>query len=391
MTPCVNHAETIAAWRCDACSKHLCGECTASAGSLIHCTLCDGNATRIVVDRRERSYTSWLIGRYALPQVAVLGAIAAVLLGIAGFVFREMGDDFVGWSAGVRSLIAMLFAILVVDAAARGEIAERGFPVRLLRAVLATMILWLPLAGYAYFLGAPTKHDWTIVMLVALAAIYLPIVLAVAVTDASLDAAMNPFIVFELAWHLGKRYAVAFVCVLLLAALAIGGGPRAAASLAKSMQAPLVGDVAVALPIALLAGLALRAIGLVVYLYGDALGFGPAESYCDPLVPDATARGRRKDAKVLTTEALTKASNPEHVEIRKIVDFLKAESSARAIKAYQARESWSDNAFDARQLLLLGKAAQRMKATELAQQLFAKVIEKFPNTDAAKAAQKAIA
>ena len=216
-----------------------------------------------------------------------------------------------------------------------------------------------------------------------LVAVYLPIALAVAVTDVTIGAAMNPFRVFEIAWILGRRYLATLVTSLALGGLVVAVGTGTADKLARSVRAPVLGDVAAVLPGIAMLAIALHVIGLLVHVHGAAMGFGAASQYVDPVLPKEIARGKRKDATVLTTEALTKASDAitgaapeERADLRKIVEFLKGENLARALKIYESRASWSPAAFDDRQLLALGKAALRAKNNALAQRLFEEGIAK---------------
>ncbi len=381
---CSSH-EAPAGWRCEGCAKLLCGECTARAGNIYYCALCDAPATQLVYERTARPFSRWLLGAFAYPVTRGLAivAITAILLGGAGFTFSAMGPDFAGWSIGVRAAIVGLFVLLVVDSSARGGVAERGVALRLLRALLATLVVWGPAAAYAYFLGAPQKHDWIAYLFAGLAIVYLPIALAVAVTDVSTGAAMNPFAVFELGWVFGGRYVKTLVTVLALGALA-GGAFAAILPRLAHITTPLVGDVAIALPALALLAIVLHAIGLLIHVHGAAIGFGSPAMYRDPVLPNEIARARRKDAAVLTTEQLTKmsdtrirdASVEERADIRKILDFLKGENLARALKLYESRPTWSPGAFEDRQLLALGKAAQRAKTFPLAQRLFEEGIAK---------------
>ena len=384
--PCATHPEALAGWRCDDCKLHLCGECTARTANLYYCCLCGATATQLTHARTDRAFSSWLLRAFAYPLTRGLPLVAifAVLIGGAAFTLREMGGEFAGWSIAIRAILLGLFVLLVVDATARGGVAERGLGLRLLRGLLGTAIVWAPAAAYAYFLGAPAKHDWTIYLFGGLATVYLPIALAVAVTDVSIGTAMNPFSVFELAWALGRRYLATLATALALGALLLAVMTATVDKLGRTVSAPVAGDVAAILPSMAVFAIVLHAIGLLVYVHGHAMGFGAASHYLDPVLPDEIARGRRKDAQVLTTEALTKASEAfaagaspeERADHRKVIEFLKSENLPRALKVYEGRASWSPTAFDDRQLLALGKAALRAKSNTLAQRLFEEGIAK---------------
>ena len=64
---CAKHEEAGAGWRCDACAKLLCGECTARAANLYFCTHCDANATQLVTERSARPFSRWILGAFAYP------------------------------------------------------------------------------------------------------------------------------------------------------------------------------------------------------------------------------------------------------------------------------------------------------------------------------------
>jgi tetratricopeptide (TPR) repeat protein len=384
LATCAIHRDVPAGWQCEGdCKKRLCGDCTARATNLWFCCLCGGGAAQITVARSDRAFSSWLVRAFAYPVTRGLPFVAglAILVGGVAFTLRELGPDYAGWSVAIRSVLVLLFALLVVDSSARGGVGERGVALRLLRGAAATAIIWLPPAASAYFLGPP--HDWTGYLLLGYAAAYLPIALAVAVTDISFADAVNPFKVFALAWALGRRYVATLGSALVLGAIAFGAA-GAADKLGRSVTAPVVGDIVAVLPAIALFAVVLHVIGLLVYVHGEALGFGAAALFRDPVLPDETARGKRKDAAVLTTEALTKGSDPlasgasmeERNDVRKIADFLKEENLPRALKLYESRATWSATAFDDRQLLALGKAAVRVKKHDQALELFEQGIAK---------------
>ena len=383
---CSTHRTVLAGWKCDDCKKYLCGECTARAANLYSCCACGAPATQLVRARTERGFSSWLLRAFAYPVTRGLPLVAgvAVVVGGVAYVLREMGNDYAGWSIAIRAIAIALFALLVVDGTARGGTGERGVALRLVRALLGTAIVWAPVAAYMYFLGVPAKPDWTLYLFAGLCAVYLPIALAVAVTDVTIGAAMNPFHVFAQAWLLGRRYLATLIASLALGGLVVAVITGTADKLARTVHAPVVGDIAAVLPGLAMLAITLHVIGLLVHVHGAAMGFGAASQYFDPILPNEIARGKRKDAEVLTTEALTKASDAaasgaspeERADLRKITEFLKGENLARALKIYESRAVWSPNAFDDRQLLALGKAAVRAKSNALAQRLFAEGIAK---------------
>lgn len=435
---CAAHPDAIAGWRCDAegCGRALCGACTARTLNQFSCCTCGGTARQITIARTARPRAHWIVHALTYPFTKGLPAVMLVGFLLAAIAFgihtaTPDSHELDGIAAILRGAIAMIYVLVVVDASARGNQREGGTGLRLARAFVASLVVVVPGVASLYFLGAPARLDGLAILYLVLAATYLPLALAVAVTDVPFADAANPIRVFAHAWPLRRPYAGTLVAVVALAALAV----QVAGATAKSaIPTPLVGDLVAVLPALVIVTILAHAIGLLPYVHGERLQWGAAEGYRDPAFPRMVASGQRKLGEVLTTEALTKnagggaggggATPEERNEARKVAELLKAENAARALRAYEAR-TWSAGAFDDRQLLALGKAAQRAKKPALAEALYAegaakdgrgqaqcliahaqllvelgrssearaiyeRVIATFPNSEPAKIAQRAL-
>ena len=383
---CTTHPDELAGWQCgnDGCRQALCGKCCARLLKLFTCCACGGPARQITVSRKSKSRAYWLgatlrypLGAGLVLAVAVASALAAIG-GVAGLVEASPHQlDLVVRIA--RSCLVAGYVLATIDRTARG--AETGKLLRFAHTVVATVFLWLPGVAYGLLLGLPgsaARHDWSLWLFAALAVIYLPLVLAVAVTDISFGNLVNPFRMFEVMRRLGKTYAVALAAALGFAALAVLGG-AAGAAIQQAIPTPIVRDAVAQLP--MLVGLAMlgHAIGMLAHVHGDLLGWGSADLFVDPLYPHMVAEGRRKIASRAGAEPSSDAAEPgapaalvpprERAEAAKLASALKAEELARALRIYEARPSWSAASLEDRQLVMLAKAAVRAKKLALAQRL----------------------
>jgi hypothetical protein len=385
---CSVHREELAGWRCDSpsCRKYLCAQCAAKSVNQHYCCDCGTTASQLVVPRSDKSFTVWLTKAVTYPlSVGIpLVAITAVMLALISFVIHQIESvpgDWAFTSGILRGAIVLAFAITVADAAAHGNVAETGGAMRLGRGFVATMVVWVPAAFYLWGLGIPAggvSHDKMLLLYAGLALIYLPIAIAVSVTDASTSDVANPFNVFELAWQLGRRYLATVITVAVLAAMTIGLADATVDKIRAAVPMPVVSDIAAALPTIALVGVLAYMIGLMSFVHGYRFGWADAPQYADPLHPKLVALGKRKavQAAESTPEeaAAASAALSERNEARKISDAIKEDNFQRALKLYEAQVVWSASSFDERQLLLLGKAAGRSKKTDLARRLFDDIV-----------------
>jgi hypothetical protein len=173
-----------------------------------------------------------------------------------------------------------------------------------------------------------------------------------------------------------------------------------------------------------------RLIGSILWVRGDAFDWGPEHSFRDPVLSEDARGTRRKANSGLFPEGEAAASpeawepvkeKPEPMLARDVVQALGQRQNARALKLYESRRSWSDKTFNERQLFDLGTAAVNASKLDLAEtlleglteakgplggramlalakvyeqtnqayrarQLYREILEKFPGTDMARAA-----
>lgn len=386
---CGVHPETVAGWQCsnESCRQPLCGKCTARLLKLFTCCTCGGAARPLTVSRKAKSRAYWFAAAVRYPFGAGLPLALAMAVGIAvlGFVaslIESHPHQLDGIAAAARICLAASYVLVTIDRTARGD--ETGKLQRFARTLVATLLLWLPIVLHVVLLGVPgaaAQHDWALWLFAALTLSYLPLVLAVAVTDISFIDVANPFRMFDYMLRLGKTYVVTLVAAILLVALSIVAA-AAAAAIRQAIPTPVLRDAVAQLP--MLAGLAMlgHVIGMLAHVHGDSIGWGSAELFVDPVFPDMVAEGRRKlatrsagepsaDAAPTTTSPIALIPPRERSDAAKLSAALKAEELARALRIYESRDSWNPASIEDRHLVMLAKAAARGRKLPLAQRLLA--------------------
>jgi hypothetical protein len=174
-----------------------------------------------------------------------------------------------------------------------------------------------------------------------------------------------------------------------------------------------------------------RLIGSILWVRGDAFDWGPEASFRDPLLREDARGTRRKTSSGVFPESGATASSdswepvkekPEPMLARDVIQALGQRHNVRALKLYESRRSWSEKTFNERQLFDLGTAAVNASKLDLAQtlleglteakgplggramlalakvyeqtnqgylarKLYQDIVEKFPGTDMARAAE----
>lgn len=431
---CTAHPDQLAGWQCKGeCRARLCAKCTAQLVKLYTCCHCGGTAHQLSVPRRAKGLAHW-IGVALVRPLKMLPVLAlfVVLLGGVAFVDLSSGTPEIHHAASIIKLaLVLVYGLFVVDAAAHGAPDSRT-PLRIARALAAVGFVLAPGLVYAYFIGVPgtgAEHDHAIWLFAALVIAYVPVALAVAVSEAPLVSLINPFTMFEVAWRLGRTYLATLVTVGLLVAAAVSLATTGSASLKQSVPTPLVGDAVAALPWLWSLGALAAMIGLLTYVHGDRFGWGATAEYVDPLYPKLVALGARKlvdrgAPAAGTTAALSRLDPGERADATKLEDALRTENAAKALLVYEQRATWSAAAVDDRKLVALARCAVRAKRLDLAERLlddavgrkgrtcgqamlalaqlhgdslgnserasaiYAAIVEQFPGSDVAKIATK---
>lgn len=383
---CSVHPDAVAGWQCssEGCRQHLCGKCTARLIKLFTCCACGGPARQLTVSRKAMSRGHWLAAAVRYPlgaglsivaAMAIINAALAVLAGVAAAQPHQLD----GVVHGVQFGLAVAYVLVTIDRTARG--AETGKLLRCARTLVATVLLWLPSVGYLSLLGVPgpaAQHDWALWLFATLSVFYLPLALAVAVTDASFVDVVNPFKVFEHMCRLGKVYVATLATALVLAALSVLAASQAA-SIQQAIAVPVIGDAVAQLPMLAVLAMLGHVVGMLAYVHGDLIGWGTAALFVEPRFPRMVAEGRRKistrpvgtvsDTEIADAPASEIAAPAERADAAKLISALKAEELARALRIYEGRPRWSATSIDDRQLVALARAAARAKKLVLAQRL----------------------
>ena len=386
---CSVHPEELAGWQCNTepCRQHLCGKCTARLVKLFTCCACGGPARQLTASRKAKSRGYWFGAalRYplgaGLPLAVAMASLLAGLGAVAGMI-ESHPHQLDGGVGLVRIALIAGYVLVTIDRTARG--AETGKLLRFARTVVATLFVWVPSVSYVLLVGVPgttAPHDWVVWLFAILTLVYLPLVLAVAVTDISFLDVASPFRMFDFMFRIRKTYVVTLVAALVIAALTVIGAAMASA-IRQAIPTPIVRDAVAQLP--MLAGLAMlgHVVGMLAHVHGDLIGWGSAELFVDPLFPHMVAEGRRKisirptatpsgDLAVTTSPVapVAQTSPREQAELTKLAGALKAGEAGRALRIYEARPSWSVASLDDRHLVVLAKAAARAKKLPLAQRL----------------------
>ncbi|MBV8759359.1 MAG: hypothetical protein JO257_18875 [Deltaproteobacteria bacterium] len=376
---CTTHPDELAGWQCRGdCKAYLCPKCTAQLVRLYTCCRCGGPAHRLSVPRRSKGLAHWIGVAIARPlKMFPMFALFVLLLGGIAFVDISSGTPEVHRIATIVKLaLVTVYALFVVDAAAHGAPDSRT-PLRVARALAAVLFVLAPGIVYAYFVGVPgaaAQHDHAMWLFGGLVVAYVPVALAVAVSEAPMASLMNPFTMFEVAWRLGRTYLGTLVVVAVLVAAAVSLATGGSASLKQSVPTPLVGDAVAAIPWLWSLGALAAMIGLLTYVHGDRFGWGHTAEYVEPLYPKMVALGARKladrsSAAAGMTGEITRLDAAERADAGKLDDALRTENAARAIKLYEGRATWSAAAVDDRKLVAIARCAVRVKRLDLAERL----------------------
>jgi hypothetical protein len=396
---CHQHRSVRAGWRCDGCQKYLCPDCTASALTQFYCCLCEQRATQLGVPRSERPFLQSIADALLYPfRKGLLGLIllAALSTGVH-FAITVVLDPPASAAATssdrplspvvfppVRALLIFVYAALVVVSTARGGKTESKAFMLSFKALAGTLILWLPAAAYLVFIirGLPSPAvfggpmPW---LFTGLAAVYLPMAMSAAASEAGFLEMLNPFRLFVWAVQAGRHFwlTVASVGVLVpLAYVLAGAGVQVTQRWRVSFLGGLVAEVIAFVAFAAMA----RLVGRIVWLHGDAFDWGPESHFRDPLITEP-ARGTRKRPEPIAgagqasgAEGGAVREKPEPMLAREVIQALGQRSTLRALKLYESRASWSEKLFTERHLLDLGLAALNAAKLELAEKILSLVV-----------------
>jgi hypothetical protein len=301
---CSRHPRAPAGWRCRGCEAALCPDCTylhrTGTAALPACTRCRGIADPITISRAEtRPFPARVPAALAWPFRGP-GILAILGLGLVLWLLKKFGVPGLFLAAGV--FWGYVFSVVRRAAIGDDTLGPPDFSdffedivSPAIRGVVATAALWLPAVLYVgAVLGAGTPlreavRDPVVWLLAALGVAYGPAGIIVAAAARSILSVVNPVVGVQVILRLGRDYWVAAAAVgaLLLANAGVGlAAAFVAATGVPVLSAWIAESATCVLPL-----VAARVLGLLLHVRGDALGYGDAGAYLDPVLGDAVPRG----------------------------------------------------------------------------------------------------
>lgn len=289
--PCSAHPDRSAGWSCDTCGALLCAESCAAwrkagQGTIEVCLRCGGAARPIKVRRALLTplgprmlleAARWPFHREGLLTVLSCAAVLW-LLGLAGFLAGLFG---------MGLALAICFHVTTSTARGEDELRDagdfRGFfedvmgP--LFRALIAGLWVYLPIEIWFFWHGALPPF-WLGALMLAAGVFFFPMALLAGAAGTPIQHLLNPLVVLGYPLRLGRDY-------LLLAGFALAISLcdslllRGFDWLEPHLAVPgLVQDFALLLPALML----FRAMGLLLRVRGDELGYGGEADYLEPVL-----------------------------------------------------------------------------------------------------------
>lgn len=312
---CSRHLKSAAAWVCRGCGKNLCQLCAALKPiyptEITVCAHCGELVDVLTVHRSRFPYGARLRGAFRYP-LGVVGITSMVLVslvvGAGAFLFGLASPYQKPALFAITAGVFWAYVFHLIRATARGD-QEVGPPEfgdfmssmvsPAIRGTVASAFVWVPAAAYVKFmygfailqtpwLLAPDPVAWAVVVA---GIAYVPMALVIAATGGPIVRIVNPFLAVAYMARLGADYgkAVAMVALLLVLEGGVVGGTF---WLSRELPFPflihLVGRaLAMYVPFVLA-----HALGLLLYVRGDLLGWGVPEDYQMPVFPGAVPKAK---------------------------------------------------------------------------------------------------
>jgi hypothetical protein len=257
-----------------------------------------------------------------------------------------------------------------------------------LRSVVAIGIIILPAAIYGRWFRAddarPLLHDPAAWVLTAIGIAYMPMALIIAASGGGILRMVNPLVVVVHALKVAGDYLLAVIAtVLILGADAIANALGAA--IAEGLPIPFVrtwvGQTLTVYPFFVLA----RVLGLLLYVRGDDLDYGPPEQYLEPalpgveprgeLIPGVTGRAHQRavasgpasgQSSPAAPEPGTSGSGPDADPSAEIVKAMEANDLETAVRIYGERPKLQANRLAIETHLAIGRKAANTGNYDLA-------------------------
>jgi hypothetical protein len=289
---CTTHRDRLAGWTCGACGALLCAQScsawrTVGQGTMEVCLLCGGPAQAVRVRRAlltpfgVRAIVESI--RWPFHREGLLTAFACAfvlwLLGMAGMLAGLFGMGIV---------LAVCFHVTRSTARGEDEFRDagdfRGFfedvigPV--FRALFASLWLYGPIAIYSFRHGALPPFGLGVLMLAA-GAFFFPMALLAGAIDAPLHYLINPLVIIGYPLRLGRDYALlaGFALLVSLCDSLLLSAARGIDANLTHLPDVLVYGILLLPPLMLF-----RAMGLLVRVRGDELGYGGESAYLVPVL-----------------------------------------------------------------------------------------------------------
>jgi hypothetical protein len=468
---CKSHPEAAAGWTCDNCQAALCPDCVTVRRALhaeyLSCGLCQGRVIPILVHRSRVPLAAQLkeAWRYPFtPSGLMVLAGLSVLLAIFRWAAIEtfLLLKFMPTVLGLGLFWGVFFHVIRSTARGERELDAPDFTdifsgcvSPAVRGFVGMSLLWLPGLLYLLFVkqwdtrkplhdlletpafyvsGGLPQLDWSQVLwdpvlwLIVLAgAAYLPMVLLLAAVGQSLVRMLNPLAVIGSALRLGRGFTLTMgaLAVLTVAMVLMWLVAAGILWLRLPFLSALVAEFITCLAPIIMA----RVLGLLLYNRGDAIGYGTAEDYLEPVLGNTRPRAEPPALREFPTaveEAPVTTPTPATDTLAALVQAVEAHDAGKALALYpelkeprflkqvdpahhlfvgqaavaqgqyelavKALESAADVAPDgpaaSRALVLLARVyAERLQEPERAASIYEYVVHRYPDTDASRFAQ----
>jgi hypothetical protein len=294
-----------AGWKCTVCRSPLCPDCTAVQKTMhvemLTCGLCREIAVPLT---RHRAEEAPFVAR--LPAALIWPATKDALFSVAGvtlfvFVFSIPGG--IGARIAALGLYATSYAIIRMTAANQDEffVETSGWfdliwPV--FKSGLIYLLLMIAAAVYLVYFKKGTGvlsyvFDPVLIALALAAFVLGPMTTLMAACHAPLSHMLNPALVIGYIAKLGADYFIALAALLVVG---IAGGVIGLGSkVINVLPVPFLGTFVGALIDVYFAFVSARILGLLLFVRGDRVGYGPTSDYETPLLGKAVPRGKAPD------------------------------------------------------------------------------------------------
>ncbi len=316
---CQFHPSAAAGWFCPTCNANLCPGCavldvleSSASTELLSCGHCGGAVDVLKVHRSGAPFGNRLLGAWLYPLkksglMALLAVGAVVALSRAVFSFVPLLPGLVVLAVWLGSFWGALFWIVRGTAMGAEHFTAPDFhdihhdlvdPA--IRGVLATALIWLP--AIIFLVNAdetnPTGALFWLMVLVTL--LYAPMALLFAAIGESKLSLLNPVKVVRIGVRLGRPYlmVVAWMVPLALVGVILMWVAAKVSSLHVPLVASLLGE-AISLYVPFVVA---RMLGLLLFAYGDRVGYGVDSEFFEPALPGVKPRGKKRAARVPAQE-----------------------------------------------------------------------------------------